>query len=180
LYRANGTTFTVQYLKECYRLTTKTLGGEAVQSSSEPRVAFRRGLPLIIPGPLRLLLEAKDRKIVKAVLTVLSVYRVMPAAPRIKLETITSPHSGIIKTIPELSLILPHIRDFFGRKAKKYFDEDKGPFAIGRRILSLTTAGPNHRTQLLGVPIDAFALSRNPSLLDVFRDFCLKSRSRVL
>jgi hypothetical protein len=103
----------------------------------------------------------------------------MPAAPKIKLETITSPHSGIIKTIPEASLIFPHIKSFYGRKAKKYFDEDKGPFAVGRRILSLTTAGPNHRTQLLGVPIDAFALSKS-HLLKTFEDFVKKSRSRVL
>jgi hypothetical protein len=56
----NGSTFSVKYLKEAFRLTTKTLAGEHPRSSYEPRVATRRGLPLIIPGSLRLKIEGKD------------------------------------------------------------------------------------------------------------------------
>jgi hypothetical protein len=96
----------VQYLKESLRLCQKTLGGEVARSSSEPRVAIRRGLPLIIPGDLRLRMEAKDLRVIKLVLTGLSVFRVMPAAPKLNLETITSPHSGLVTTFPEVDLIM--------------------------------------------------------------------------
>jgi len=157
LYRTNGTTFTVQYLKECLRLCQKTLGGEHCSSVQEPRVAIRRGLPLIIPGVLRLEIEKKSRIVIKIVLTVLSVFRVMSAAPKIKLETITSPFSGSVTTLPEVDLIVHEIKRFFGPKAKKYFVTDKGPHHVGRSLLTLTTAGPNQRSQILGYPVDALA-----------------------
>jgi len=157
LYRANGTTFTVQYLKECLRLCQKTLGGEQVSSSQEPRVAIRRGLPLIIPGVLRLEIEKKSRVVIKIVLTLLSVFRVMSAAPKIKLETITSPFTGMVTTLPEIDLIVHQVKKFYGPKATKYFITDRGPHDASRSLLTLTTAGPNQRNQIIGYPIDALA-----------------------
>lgn len=157
MYRDNGTTFTVQYLKECLRLCQKTLGGEHALSSQEPRVAIRRGLPLIIPGELRLEIEKRTKVVIKIVLTVLSVFRVMSAAPKIKLETITSPFSGKIQTLPEIDLIVHQVKKFYGPKAVKYFITDRGPHDAGRSLLTLTTAGPNQKTQILGYPVDALA-----------------------
>lgn len=108
-------TFTCQYLKECLRLCQKHVANEATTSSSEPRVATRRGLPLIIPGELRLLLEKKDRdpRLVKLVLTILSAFRVMPAQPKLKLETITSPFSGVYKTTQEIIPIISMVKESF-------------------------------------------------------------------
>jgi hypothetical protein len=107
LINTNGKTFTVQYLKESHRLVSKALAGEPTRSSNEPRVASRRGLPLIIPGQLRLLIEGGSHpSMVKAILTLLTCYRVMPAAPKLKLGTITDPFSGISKSLPEIPLIM--------------------------------------------------------------------------
>jgi len=180
LVKLSGFTFTVQYLKEALRLCQKALAGEPTSSSQEPRVASRRGLPLIIPGSLRLRMEAKDIRVIRAVLTLVSVFRVMPSWPKLKLETITGPHTGALKTLPDIALVLPRFKRFMGVKARKYFEKDTSPFVVGRRLLTLTTAGPNQSCQLLGYPIDALALSENPSLLDTYRKFCLKTSHRSL
>jgi hypothetical protein len=133
---------------------SKTLAGEEVISSQEPRVAIRRGLPLIIPGVLRLQIEGRNQKVIKGVLTILSVYRVMKSRPKLKLETITLPHSGIVKTLPELTIISQWIKPFIGKIA------EKTPYTVRRKLKLLTTAGPNSSLQLVGYPIDAIALSR--------------------
>jgi len=139
---------------------SKSLGGEVTQSSSEPRVASRRGLPLIIPGALRLLIEAGEPKIIRVVFTILSVYRVIPAYPKLKLGTITSPHSGVIKDLPEIDLVLPllKVNNFVNNYLQdKYFKVATGPFTVGRSLRLLTSAGPNSSNQLFGYAIDAFA-----------------------
>jgi len=67
-----------------------------------------------------------------------------------------------------------------GPKARKYFEEDKSPFVVGRRLLTLTSAGPNSGNQLEGYPKDALAFSENPSLMDTFEKFCKKTSHRSL
>jgi len=139
---------------------SKTLGGERVSSSDEPRVSTRRGLPLIIPGNLRLLIESKDIKVIRLIFTILTVYRVIPAYPKLKLGTITGPFTGIVKTLPELDLVLPYLKlnNFLDSNIiENHFKKAKGPFTVGRRLKLLTSAGPNSSNQLLGYPLDAFA-----------------------
>ncbi|WAK72409.1 MAG: RNA-dependent RNA polymerase [Bremia lactucae associated mitovirus 1] len=177
LVKLSGMTFTCQYLKECLRLCQKHVANEVTTSSSEPRVATRRGLPLIIPGELRLLLEkeGRDPKLVKLVLTILSAFRVMPAQPKLRLETITSPFSGLYKTtqeiIPVISMVKNNFLPFKGKGS--YFYMDTSPNIEGRALLNLTTAGPNHKCQLLGFPLDALAFTRNPKLLKAFNTLCV-------
>jgi hypothetical protein len=133
LLTVNGPTFTVLYLKEAHRLMSKTLGGESVRSSNEPRVASRRGLPLIIPGYLRLQIEAKEISVIRLVFTILTVYRVIPAYPKLKLGTITSPFSGLVKTLPELTQVLPFLEQYgflTPRVRSKYFGKADGPFTV--------------------------------------------------
>lgn len=172
----NGKTFTVGYLKESYRLTTKTLAGEShLVSLEEPRVKTRRGLPLIIPGDLRLRLEARDPVLVKAVLTILSIYRLIPAKPKLKLETITSPSKGIINLIPELSLIMGlKFSSFIPKRNKlmirgfKRILADKSPLDPVRSLLSLQSAGPNSKVQNFAYPIDSFLIYKDEQLLRAF------------
>jgi hypothetical protein len=155
MVKLSGFTFTVSYLKEALRLCQKAIAGEPTVSHSEPRVASRRGLPLIIPGSLRLLIEAKDPRVTKGVLTVLSVFRVMPAQPKLKLETITSPFSGLYKTTPEIIPVVDGLKRRF--KIPSYFKADTSPYHRGARMLTLTTAGPNLKNQLVGYPVDALS-----------------------
>jgi hypothetical protein len=117
LLKLSGFSFSVQYLKEVYRLTTKTLAGEQVEPDLMVRVAMRRGLPLIIPGDLRLLMEAKDPVIIKLVLTIVSIFRVIPAYPKLKLETITAPFKGLMTSTPELSLVFKDLENLVGRNS---------------------------------------------------------------
>lgn len=169
----SGSAFTVTYLKEALRLCQKALAGESTTVVSDCRVAIRRGLPLIIPGDLRLLMEAKDPVVVKVVLTMLSVFRILPSTPKLKLETITKPFSGLSQELPEIPLIMNElITKFFGNKERSYFRANKSIFVQGRRLINLTTAGPNTRSQFMGgYPVDALALSSNPHILDTFKSF---------
>lgn len=178
MVRLSGQTFTVQYLKECLRLTQKAIANEPALSSEEPRVATRRGLPLIIPGDLRLLIEAKDPKVIKVVLTVLSVFRVMPAVPKLKLETITGSFSGVFKSTPEIIPVCVQLKSRF--KLPQHFSMGLSPYVRWVPLLTLTSAGPNHRNQLLGYPLDALALSQDPGVLKAFTLFALKTGCRDL
>lgn len=101
LWRQSGASFTVMYLKEAHRLVMKAVGGEPSVSLQEPRVATRRGLPLIIPGELRLRIEEGVPGVVRAVLSLLTVYRIMKTYPRPKLETITAPFTGCTRVLPD-------------------------------------------------------------------------------
>jgi hypothetical protein len=155
-YKTNGKTFTCMYLKEACRLVSKNLSGEETRSSDEPRVASRRGLPLIIPGKLRLLMEANDPKITRVVLTILSIYRTMVIPSKLKLESITDPSSGIIETIPEVPLILGYLKTLFV-KEKILFLKGKSLITPTHRLLNLSSSGPQSKVQMLGYPADALA-----------------------
>jgi hypothetical protein len=65
------------------------------------------GLPGIIPGPLRTVVRRfGDPKIIRAVLTVISIYKVFRARPHLKVESITNPFTGIVDSFPEIRLVL--------------------------------------------------------------------------
>jgi hypothetical protein len=176
LIKLSGFTFTVSYLKECYRLITKHLSGEQVSRIDNPRVAVRRGLPLIIPFYLRNQIEDGNTRILKGVLSVLSLFRTMPSYPKLKLETITGPFDGLIKTLPEVNLVTEKLKSKFG-KLPKYFDikSPKGIFTPGRDLALLTSAGPNASSQVSGYPLDALAFRDNPIMLARYKSFAKKT-----
>lgn len=65
------------------------------------------GLPGIIPGPLRIVIRRfGDPKIIRAVLTVISLYKVLRARPNLKVESITNPYTGLVDSFPEIRLVL--------------------------------------------------------------------------
>nr|QIR30248.1 RNA-dependent RNA polymerase [Plasmopara viticola lesion associated mitovirus 25] len=182
LLRLSGPSFTVSYLKEAHRLITKTLAGELPVSQPEIRVAMRRGLPLIIPGALRLLIERGDRVVIKIVLTFISIFRVIPSYPKLKLETITAPFKGSYKTLQELPLVYQWLERKFlrGNPAMKYFRQERTPFTVGRKLLRLTTAGPNSSIQIVGYPLDALAFNENPALLKWYKVFAMNTSHKNL
>lgn len=182
LLRLSGPSFAVLYLKEAHRLTMKTLAGETPEPLKEVRVAMRRGLPLIVPGSLRLLMESKDRVVIKIVLSFLSIFRVLPAWPKLKLETITKPHTGLVKSLPELPLVFRWLEaGYIDRKVyESYFRKEKTLFTEANRLLRLTTAGPNHKLQFAGYPLDALAFRENPVLLKWFKVFAMNTHHKDL
>jgi len=150
----------------------KTVAGELPKSDLQIRVAMRRGLPLIIPGSIRLFIEKNDQNIIKLTLTILSIFRAIPAYPKLKLETITSPFTGLCETLPEVSKVVPRLKALVSEKTFDYFKQTEESFlVVSRNLLRLTSAGPNARNQILGFPIDALALKERPDLLKCFEAF---------
>jgi hypothetical protein len=176
LYKHNGSTYTVMYLKEAFRLTTKTLAGEHPVSLHEPRVATRRGLPLIIPGQLRLRIEARQPSIIKLTLTLLSSYRMMPASPKLKLETITDPFKGRYETSPEIVSQVGNLKGFIPPKYRGdcaqtiKFSSLSGINQIptASELLPITSSGPNCKIACLSYMQDALALQSNKEVYDAF------------
>lgn len=115
------------------------------------RVSSRRGLPLIIPGPLRLQMEAGDSCAIRSVLTILSLYRVIKYPGNLKLQTITDPFKGVSESLPpmELAVVWKRLSPYIGSKVR--FQISSEP------LLLLRTAGPNYKRSILGASLDAFA-----------------------
>jgi hypothetical protein len=97
----NGTVFAVLYLKEAHRLFMKSLAGQPEKCETLIRVATRRGLPLIIPGSLRLLIESGDLVSIRLVGSILSIYRVLKVKANLKINTITDVFTGSSQTLPD-------------------------------------------------------------------------------
>jgi hypothetical protein len=144
--RLNGTIFLVQYLKESHRLTMKCLASQPEKCTTFPRVGTRRGLPLIIPGPLRLKIERRDVPVVQLVLSILTVYRVLRIPPVLKLNTITDVFSGNSRTLPEFE-IRQVLREWSAHQKWRIFDDAK--------IIPSVTSGPQGCTAVLLTPLDA-------------------------
>jgi len=182
LWSKSGQGYCVTFLKESFRLVAKQLVGEDA-GVSPVRIATRRGLPLIIPGSLRLLIEAKDPVVIKFVLSLLSLYRVMYARPVYKLETIYKPHTGQIDGLPQYEVDRVY-EGKFGRKINSIIEEFKSNrFSFMRRekmtalkpsgqLLPLYTSGPNARPSILGSLLDALALRRSPDILESLKTVC--------
>jgi hypothetical protein len=146
--RNNGTIFLVQYLKESHRLTMKAISGCPERSVDPFRIATRRGLPLIIPGKFRLAIERKEVVTIQLVLSLLTVYRVLKIPPILKLNTITDRFSGNTKVLPEFE-----IRGYL----KEIQAWTKFVILSNAKVLVSTSAGPNNRIAVLGLPLDAKA-----------------------
>jgi len=131
--------------------------------SSLIRVATRRGLPLIIPGTIRLQLEAESIQAIRIILTILSVYRIIPCKGILKLETITAPFKGIAKVLTEEELY----------DALRPLDYKTINLVKNGKLVSTVTAGPNYPISGLGGVLDAYAFSRHyPQLLENLRVVC--------
>jgi hypothetical protein len=154
MYSKNGRDFTVTYLKEAYRLLTKVISGQPEPCASPLRVATRRGLPLILPGKIRLLIEGGDYLHTKLAGSILSVFRVIKASPKLKVSTIVDPFNGNSSVMPEWEVLAVF------NKFKKLFGNLK--IIETSHLLPLTTAGPNARISIRGAPADACALVGSP------------------
>jgi hypothetical protein len=162
LWKQNGSTFLVLYLKECHRLVMKCLSGQ-LEVKKLMRVATRRGLPLIIPGRLRLLIEKEDVPTIRVVLTILSMYRIITIPGTVKISTITAPFSGISET-----LLLSEIRT-----ALNQIEWTKVRFKRNAKLLQSVTSGPNWSISGLGAILDAIAFHKYyPELLIELENVC--------
>lgn len=96
--------FVVPYLKESTRIVQKFIAGQPCRESEGVLVSLIKGLPKFIPGPLRIKIREMDPVTIRAVLSVLSLYKILDCKPKLKINSITDPFSGFSKTINPLKL----------------------------------------------------------------------------
>lgn len=164
MIQCNGTAFAVRYLKRSHMLFASAVAGNPLPSHElgVEWVATVRGFPRIIPGSLRLLVEAGDLRIARVILTIITYYRIIKIPGILKLSTITDPFKGISTTLPiyELKGVMDYISRHFSR----------GRCPVGRtHLIPSVSASPNYKRSVLGAPLDALALSQAPEVLKAFR-----------
>jgi len=100
LKRRHGVVYVVKYLKACSLAIQRAVAGSPMSSlrDIEPDLPLPRlttsGLPVIIGTRDRKSILAGSRKTISMYLTLFSVYRVIDAPVKAKLNTITDPFSG--------------------------------------------------------------------------------------
>lgn len=156
LEKSNGWNFTFKYLKECLRLVVLYLAGtpSTVKGRNACGVRVNQyGLPVIVPPSLRKILDLApaNRPVIRAVLTVLSIFRTFPTKVKPNLDSITEPFSGITRTL-----------DGIERVAKAWVGDNLRLRPI-RGFIS-ESAGPITKRATFGCPIDAFALLNYPKV----------------
>jgi hypothetical protein len=91
-------------------------------------------------------------KTIQAILSLLTVYRVIPLKGKLKLSTITEVFSGLSTTLQFQRL--QYVHNLFPRVPKPRGNLD---------LLPLRTAGPNGKPSIMSAPLDAYALTQKGS-----------------
>nr|UJQ92628.1 MAG: putative RNA-dependent RNA polymerase [Mitoviridae sp.] len=154
LIKLSGLPFTVMYLKEALRIIQKFISGEKLKETDGIRMGLSHGLPRILPASLRDSIRASETREIRAILTIVSLFRVMQCEPKLKLETITSPFKGMSPDLPKFEVmnVLKELKPL----AKSF-----------ENTLHISmAAGPNKNPAALGLSLDAFALKDKPELLE--------------
>jgi hypothetical protein len=138
LWRASGKKFLVAYLKETVRMVIAFLNHSLYtlpKGGTEAR-KDRRGLPTIVPGKLRHHIRlARDEGVwysvlvTRAVLTILSFYRVMSYSTKPSLKSITDSFGGVDPLFPsgELGVVLTLFPKVSLGKPTLFISESAGP-----------------------------------------------------
>lgn len=155
LVNNNGWNFTFLYLKEALRLTFRALAGQPERGGDKlPRVVCDpTGFPKIIPLSLRRALREplENVNIVRGTLTLLSCFRVFPTKVTPDTGTITSPFSGVTRTLPFDEV----------KAASRKLSKSKLKFGRFKGFIS-ESAGPNGNKATWSCAIDAFAFITHP------------------
>lgn len=143
------------YLKECLRLIQKFISGNREESSIGIKLGITNGLPSILPSELRSFIRAGSEKEIRATLTIISIFRVLKCAPKLKLNTITDKFGGLYTMFNpmEVKVVLQNFPSFE---------------LLSPKFLMLQSAGPNKRPSAIGLPLDAYAFWRNQPMLEAY------------
>jgi len=166
LVKKNGFNFTFNYMKEAMRLTVQALSGSPSKSNplkTRVKVDYT-GFPTIIPLNLRKILREgqtssfvfpQRERDIRAVLTVLSIYRVFSTKVKVDLSTIVEPLKDFSVETLSPALLKPAINDL----------TQNGKIRLTQRSISLIggeSAGPNSRKAIWGTEADACAFLHKP------------------
>lgn len=161
IWKASGSRFAVGYLKECVHILVCLVASQPYTPAPRGvRVKrSRSGVPLVLPKELRRSFLAlrkganltRDWTVVRAVLSALSVYRVMGCKPITKLETITGPFSGVGETLAQAE-----VSHAIALLNTRLVIKPADPWHVSE------SGGPNYPKATWGSGLDALALLRNP------------------
>jgi len=155
--------FLFEHFKDMYNIVTFHLAGQQ-RPSLKTRVKLDgRGLPTILPWPLRLSLLNKERVPSMVILTLFGVHRVIGWWPKVDLGTILDRFSGLSPTL-DVFRIRKAIKNL------KSISTTRFRFVKVMKSIELRSSGPNGKDALFQVFNDAFALWQNPRyLIDLMR-----------
>jgi len=157
LIKNNGFNWTFLYLKEAMRLTVRYLAGTPDKLCiTKIRVRVdHNGLPVIIPFPIRKLLSLEEEhgKITRAVLTLLSIFRVFPTKVKPDFTSITGEFTGLSQSLDGIAKLAKEFTRGFRFKISK----------VSGFISE--SAGPNGKKATASCALDAIALMHNPTQL---------------
>lgn len=150
----SGTKWTAQYMKEITLiLLARVNRSEYVPAKGAPHVrrSSHTKIPSVIPVKLRFLINNEIRDNVerpvnlRILLTILAFARTLQVGCPIKLDTITDPHTGTMKTLPtlEMARVVNLLRP--------------GVSARSSRLVWSGTSGPNGPNAMWFAPADALA-----------------------
>lgn len=143
-------------MKESLRIIQKFISGEKVGSSIDVGMGLAYGLPRILPKELRSYIRSNSVREIRAILTIISIFRVLRCTPKVKINTITDPFSGLYQYLNpmEVKVCMKDLINKFSLHSPKF--------------LMLQSAGPNKNPSALGLPLDAYAFMENQKMLDTY------------
>jgi len=171
LYRKQGPKFTFKLLKEVLRLVILALSGNNIKAPLQKGAPwFKRtksGLPKILPVGIRAIILnghlIHDRRIFIAILSLISIFRVIGFKVEPDLSTIVAPFTGSKKSFDILELSLA-LRNLLGSKS----------LDIGNiKSFILETSGPNGFRSTWASPLDAIAYRYYPQEFESLRKLML-------
>jgi len=170
----SGWAWTIKYLKGCLLAVQQKIAGEdnIHVSDNELRIGLKNsGLPILLPHLLRELILKKDVMAIRAILAILTVFKVIPVKGQLKLRSITDPFKGLSTTLNQDRMYFVFNSYFKGRGWSPNLYDKLGL----QTLLPLRTAGPNGRPSILWATHDAFCLKAIGSsrLLTALQDVSL-------
>lgn len=170
LVKDHGWNFAFQYLKLSQQLLIQAINNTPIKGMSSPRVKRDYyGMPTIIPHPIRVVLRDRLHKdwllVVKATLTVLSIFRTFSTKVEPSLDSITSPFSGESRTLNESALHTVIKRMKIRIKTGRF-----SPFVSEK-------AGPNGSKATWTSHLDAWAMIEHPRQLIAFIALSIRHKS---
>jgi hypothetical protein len=135
LYRRNGATFTIAYLKECVRVVQHYAAGVPLRAcEGSVMVGLSGGLPTLLPTRLRGWVRSGHTICTVCALSILGVYRGFVTPGVLKIESIVGPFTGKVEDWQDFSSFLP-----------KFFAMLPRRITLGRPSFAVlsTSVGPN-------------------------------------
>jgi hypothetical protein len=176
-YRHHGASFTVTWLKACSVALQKYLAGEPFRSlrSIEPSLPLPRlinGLPAFIGTMDRKMIREGHTPTIRLWLSILSIYRILDAPIKAKLNTITDPFAGSVDTLRVMEHCFhTSVREWRAAKLSPFLGLYPDSLTV-RGLRKSLKAGPNNAVAYRGLLPDAIALTKYLWIVDAIKEWC--------